>query len=117
MTEEEHRGQKNKYPDISSQKSKSFPGRLKFKGYKRKTTIWKARLDTGKTLPDNEGVARCEPGIVMEHGLGWEVGRQGASGAFQEQGDVVGEQLGGLRGEGDGEEPAVAEHLVTQEFL
>lgn len=36
---------------------------------------------------------------------------------MEEQGDVVREQLGGLRGEGDGEELAVAVDLVTQEFL
>jgi len=35
---------------------------------------------------------------------------------LEEQGDVVGEQLGGLGGEGDGEKLAIAVDLMTQEF-
>lgn len=54
---------------------------------------------------------------MVKHRLGWKVGRQGDSGALEEQGDVVGEQLSGLRGEGDEEELAVAVDLMTQEFV
>lgn len=54
---------------------------------------------------------------MVKHWLRWKVSRQGDSRALEEQGDVVREQLGGLRGEGDGEELAVAVDLVTQEFV
>lgn len=54
---------------------------------------------------------------MVRHWFRSQVSRKGDSGALEEQGGAVGEQLGGLRGEGDGEELAVAVDLVTQEFL
>lgn len=54
---------------------------------------------------------------MVRHWLRRQVSRKGESGALEEQGGAVREQLGGLRGEGDREELAVAVDLVTQEFL
>ena len=68
-------------------------------------------------VPDDEGVPRGEAGVVVEHRLRWEVGGQVDSGALEVEGHVVGEQLGGLGGEGDGEELTVAVIMATQEFV
>lgn len=109
------------HPFLCTHPSKHFGifQRLKFNNRKKKPvhrlTNWQQHAWI--LVPDNEGVPRCEAGVVVKHWLGWKVSRQGDSRAFEEQGDVVGEQLGGLRGEGDGEELAVAVDLVTQEFL
>lgn len=67
--------------------------------------------------PDNERVPRCEAGGIVKQWSGWKVSRHGESRALEEQGEVVGEQLGGLGGEGDGENLSIAVDLVTEEFL
>ena len=67
-------------------------------------------------LPDDEGEPWCEAGFGVEDWLGRKVGRHSDPRALQEQRDVVGEQLGDLGGEGDGEELAIAVNL-TQEFF
>lgn len=67
------------------------------------------------TVPDHEGASRCQAGVHQR--LGWKVSGEGGARALEEQGDVVGQQFGGLWGEGNGEELAVAVDLATQEFL
>lgn len=54
---------------------------------------------------------------MVEHRLGRKISRYGESRALEEEGDVVGEQLRGLRGEGDRERLPVAVDLMTQEFF
>lgn len=67
-------------------------------------------------VPDGERVPWCEARVTTKHWLGWKVSRQSDSRALEDQGDVVGQQLGGLRGKGDEEKLAIAVDFVTQEF-
>lgn len=75
------------------------------------------RHRAGILLPDDEGESWCVAGFRVEDWLRWKVSRHGDPRTSEEQRDVVGEQLGDLGGEGDGEELAVAVDLVTQEFF
>lgn len=68
-------------------------------------------------IPDLEGVARRELVVVLEERLGCELGGHLKPGAFQQHRDPVGQQVGGLRGEGEGEQLAVAEDLSAHKFL
>lgn len=76
-----------------------------------------SETDSSILIPDNERAPRGEVGVVLEFRLGRKVSWQGDSRAMEEQGDVVGEQLGGFGGEDDGEKLAIAVDLATQEFL
>lgn len=67
-------------------------------------------------VPDGERVPWCEDGVITKHWLGWKVSRQSDSRALKDQGDVAGQQLGGLGGKGDEEKLAIAVDFVTQEF-
>lgn len=54
---------------------------------------------------------------MLEKRLGREVSGHGDSGAFQQHRHAVWQEVGGLRGEGDGEQLAVAEDLSAHKFL
>lgn len=53
---------------------------------------------------------------MARHRVGRKASRESDSRALEEQGDAVGQKLGGLGSEGDEETVTVAVDLATQEF-
>lgn len=68
-------------------------------------------------IPDNEGAPWGGVGIRLKSWLEGEVSWQVDSRTLEEKGDIVREQLGGLRAESDGEGLPIAVDSTTQEFL